>query len=131
MPYIVLFDGICNLCSKSVQFIIRWDKNCHFKFASIQSEYGKRFIEQNKDALVGVDSIIYIRGESIFTKSTAVIWIFIDLRGIWIIFGILFIIPKFIRDLLYNLISKNRYKVFGKREQCLLPDDKINSRFLN
>lgn len=128
---VILFDGVCNLCSGFVQFIIKRDKSGKFKFASLQSVYAKDKLKStgiNSDEL---STVVFISGNRIYTKSTAALKIAKELGGSWRLLYPLIIIPKFLRDGVYNLIAKNRYKWFGKQESCMLPDPELRSRFLD
>jgi len=127
---IVLFDGYCNLCSWSVQFILKRDHRDHFRFASVQSDIGKEilsFFEINDEA---DKSVILIENELYYLKSDAALRIARKLRRLWTILYILIIIPKFMRDFIYMFISKNRYKWFGKKQECYLPDSNTKNKFL-
>jgi predicted DCC family thiol-disulfide oxidoreductase YuxK len=128
---IILFDGICNFCNGSVNFIIDRDPNCKFKFASLQSEIGQEYLKKNGLSTKDLDSIILIKNNKLYKKSSAVLLILKELKGGWYIFYLLlYRIPASIRDILYNLIAKNRYKFFGKSEQCRIPDPGLKNRFL-
>ncbi|MDY7393813.1 thiol-disulfide oxidoreductase DCC family protein [Aureibaculum sp. 2210JD6-5] len=128
---IVLFDGVCNLCNNVVQFIIEHDKNKHFLFASLQSDAAQdillHFNKKNSD----FDSVVLIENEKIFEKSSATLKIAKRLSGIWKYSYALIIIPKFIRDFFYTIISQNRYKWFGKKEDCMMPTAALKARFLD
>ena len=126
----ILFDGICNFCNSAVNFIIRHDKKNNFKFAPIQSEVGKSLIDQFKMNPVGIDSVILIKGDSYYIKSKAFIKIIKNLKGLWKLFNILIIIQRPIRDFFYDIFARNRYKWFGKREECMVPTKEIKNRFL-
>ncbi|HIQ27022.1 MAG TPA: DUF393 domain-containing protein [Sulfurovum sp.] len=125
---IIIFDGVCNLCSSAVQFIIRHDTNAYFYFTSLQSDVGKALVKKYK--LEDVDSIVLIQGETFFTYSDAVIEIIKYLDGKWKYFTILQYIPKIIRDLIYQYIAKYRYRIFGRQDICMMPSEKNKSRFL-
>lgn len=127
---IILFDGVCNLCNKSVQFVIEHDEHNHFKFASLQSNFGQNFLKENKLDQNDFDSIIYIENGKYSTKSSAALKIakHLDKNISWLNYFI--IIPKFIRDFFYNIIAKNRYKFFGKQERCWLPTKELKAKFL-
>lgn len=125
---IIIFDGVCNLCSSAVQFIIRHDTNAYFYFTSLQSDVGKALMKKYK--LEDVDSIVLIQGETFFTYSDAVIEIIKYLDGKWKYFTILQYIPKIIRDLIYQYIAKYRYRIFGRQDICMMPSEKNKSRFL-
>ncbi|WP_045516782.1 thiol-disulfide oxidoreductase DCC family protein [Neobacillus niacini] len=129
METIILFDGICNLCNSSVQFIIKRDPKGHFKFASLQSETGQFLLNQygiSKE----IDSIIVIENEKVYIKSSAALRICSRLNGIWRYLSILRVLPPFIRNFVYDMVAKNRYKWFGKKESCLLPTSEMKKRFL-
>jgi predicted DCC family thiol-disulfide oxidoreductase YuxK len=128
---IIFFDGICNFCNSSVNFIIKRDKKNYFKFASLQSEYAQNFLELKNLPKNEFESIILLENNKIFQKSTAALKIAKHLNGFWKIFYILIIIPSFIRNFFYDIIAKNRYKWFGKRESCMIPDEKVRDKFLN
>ena len=129
MSAIILFDGVCNFCNGSVNFIIERDKKNYFKFAPLQSEIGQTFIE--KFDLSAIDSIILIENDEAFTHSTAALKIAKNLGGIWAWFYVFVIVPRFLRDFFYKLFAKYRYKLFGKQEACMLPTPEVRARFLN
>lgn len=128
MSAIILFDGVCNFCNSSVNFIIERDKQNYFKFAPLQSEIGQTFIE--KFDLSDLDSIILVENDMAFTHSTAALKIAKQLGGIWSVFYVFIIFPRFIRDFFYKLFAKYRYKLFGKKDQCMMPTPEIRERFL-
>jgi predicted DCC family thiol-disulfide oxidoreductase YuxK len=119
--YIILFDGICNLCNWSVEFVIKRDSKRKFKFFSLQSEAGKSLLNNFDRNSSGLDTIIYLKDDKRYIKSTAILHILKDIGGIWKLFYLGIIVPKFIRDFFYNLIAKYRYNIFGKRESCTIP----------
>jgi predicted DCC family thiol-disulfide oxidoreductase YuxK len=126
---IIFFDGVCNLCNGAINFIIDHDRNGYFKFAPLQSIAAEQYIPLTIKE--NADSIILINTEGkISSKSTAALKIAKKLNGLWKIFFIFIIIPKFIRDYLYDFIAKNRYKWFGKRDSCRMPTTEIKNRFL-
>jgi predicted DCC family thiol-disulfide oxidoreductase YuxK len=127
---IILFDGICNLCNQSVQFIIEHDKNNQFLFASLQSEFGQKFLQENKLNSTQFDSVIFIENDNFYTKSSAALRISKYLDGVISWLTIFMIIPKPLRDLVYSFIAKNRYRWFGKQESCWLPTPALKSKFL-
>ena len=129
MERIVLFDGECNFCNQSVQFIIKRDPKGRFKFASQQSEVGQSFMMKYQIPN-GVDSIVLIEGSKSYLQSSAALRISKSLKGFWKVGFALIIVPNKIRDWAYNLIAKNRYKWFGKLEACQLPSPEIKKRFL-
>ena len=127
---VILFDGVCNLCSGSVQFILKRDKEKKFLFASLQSNYGQDLLKQLDLPTDTFNSFILYEDGKIFARSTAALKMFSQLSG-WGWVKIFFIVPKFIRDGVYNLIAKNRYKWFGKKEECWLPTPDLKARFLD
>ena len=127
---ILLFDGVCNLCNRSVQFIIRIDKKERIRFAPVQSIPGQLLLKKYSVDPTVIDSVVYLSGEKVFLKSTAVLRILKDIGGGWKILYAFIIIPEFIRDYFYDLIAKSRYRIFGRRDSCMVPSDDINRRFL-
>ena len=127
---VILFDGICNLCSGSVQFILKRDKEKKFLFASLQSPYGQDLLKQFDLPVNIFNSFILFDNGKVLTRSTAALKIFSQLKGWkWVkVFGA---VPKFIRDAVYNLIARNRYKWFGKKEECWVPTPELKARFLD
>jgi predicted DCC family thiol-disulfide oxidoreductase YuxK len=128
---VILFDGLCNLCNSSVQFVIKRDTQEKFLFASLQSAYAKRnlpFILVNDSNL---QSIVLKNEDKVLIKSTAALTISRELSGLWpLLYGFM-IIPKFIRDGVYDFIGRNRYSWFGKKDQCMIPSKELKSRFLD
>jgi predicted DCC family thiol-disulfide oxidoreductase YuxK len=117
---IILFDGYCNLCSWSVQFVINRDKKNKFKFASLQSDFGKKLLFENNLPESDFNSLVLYENGKIYTQSTGALKIARSLSGLWSICYVAIILPKFLRDIIYNWIAKNRYKWFGKKETCYL-----------
>ncbi|HWK24322.1 MAG TPA: DUF393 domain-containing protein [Ureibacillus sp.] len=126
---IVLFDGDCHFCDASVQFIIKRDRNKNFKFASIQSEIGQSLIEQFHIPK-SLDSVIYIEETKCYVKSTAVLRITKKLDGGWKCFYPLIFIPAFMRNIIYDLVAKNRHKL-RKQKVCKIPTKEDLERFLH
>jgi len=128
---IVLFDGVCNLCNGAVQFIIRHDKKNIFMFASLQSEVGRKILEQYNFPLDELNSFILIENNKAYTRSTGALRVAKKLNGLWpLLYGFI-IIPKFIRDSIYNWVAENRYKWFGKKDACMIPTPELKARFLS
>lgn len=124
---IILFDGECNFCDASVQFIIKRD-NGTFHFASLQSKFGKELVKRFR--LQSIDSLVLIENDRAYTKSTAALRIAKRLYLLWPLCYLLIVLPKPIRDSIYDFIAKNRYKWFGKKEVCMLSSEKDRIRFL-
>jgi predicted DCC family thiol-disulfide oxidoreductase YuxK len=127
---LVLFDGYCNLCNGAVQFILKRDKKEHFYFASLSWPVAEPVL-QSSDELKDVDSIILYDGERVYTRSSAALRISSYMGGLWPLFNVFWIMPKFFRDPVYNFIARNRYKWFGKKDTCMMPDSDVSHRFLN
>ena len=120
---IILFDGVCNLCNGAVRFIIKRDRFGKFRFASLQSDAGRALLEQNGVTHRGTDSIVYIpqQGDA-FSESSAVLYILKELGRGWQLLFPLIHLPGFLRDGIYRFIARNRYRWFGKKEKCMLPE---------
>lgn len=133
IPYqpLLLFDGICNLCNTSINYIIKRDKRQLFKFASLQSDAAKQVLLQFNEKKYSIDSIILIYNNSIYYKSSAILKLLSIMGGIYSVSAIGYIIPKKLRDKLYDYIATNRYKWFGKRESCMLPTTDLEQRFID
>ena len=130
-PPIILFDGVCNLCNKSVQTVLRKDKTGIFKFASLQSDVGQKLLKEYNLPTENFGSFVLIQNGKIYLKSTAALIVAKQLSGpIKLLYGFM-IVPAFIRNFFYNIIAKNRYKWFGKMDECMIPTPEIKSRFLN
>jgi predicted DCC family thiol-disulfide oxidoreductase YuxK len=126
---IVLFDGVCNFCQSSVQFIIKHESNQELRFASLQSEFGKSIIQQYqipKD----IDSIVFIEHQKAYIKSDAALKISTYFKFPFKLLTIFKIVPTFIRNKVYDYIAKNRYAWFGKQDACMLPNAEIRNRFI-
>jgi len=128
---VILFDGVCNLCNSSVQFIIKRDRKRIFRYASLQSEFGKKIIERFKLADKNIDSIILFENNSIKIKSTAVLQVLKRTGGIYSILYVFIIVPESIRNGIYDFIARNRYRWFGKRETCMIPTPELKKRFID
>jgi predicted DCC family thiol-disulfide oxidoreductase YuxK len=125
---IILFDGVCNFCDSSVNFIIEHDKKGIFKFAPLQTEIGKTYIDEF--GLNEIDSVILVEDGKVYTHSTAALRIAKRLDGIWSWAYAFIIVPRFIRDFFYKLFAANRYRLFGKKDACMLPTPEVRARFL-
>lgn len=124
---VVLFDGVCNLCNTSVQWLIRHDKNQIFKFASLQSDYAAEHLKNSEYQFI--DSIILLDDDRIYSKSSAVLRILKRLRLPYNLLWVFIIVPPFVRNFVYDVVARNRYKWFGKRATCMLPSDELKARF--
>jgi predicted DCC family thiol-disulfide oxidoreductase YuxK len=118
--HIILFDGYCNLCSSAVQFILKRDKKGIFSYAALQSDFGKNRLAASGLSTTEIDTIVLIENDIVYTYSTAALKIAKNLSGIWPLFYGAIILPRFLRDTIYKLIAKNRYRWFGKKETCMM-----------
>lgn len=125
---VILFDGVCNFCNSSINLVIRNDKKAYFQFAPLQGEIAQQLVGNR--ILPTPESVILLEDGKIYEKSTAALRIAKKLDGLWPLVYILHIIPKFVRDPIYDLIARNRYKWFGKKETCMIPGPDIINRFL-
>ncbi len=128
---VILFDGVCNLCNGAVQFIIKRDRKNIFMFASLQSLFGQEVLQKFNLTSSTFNSFILLQQGKIYTKSTGALMVAKHLNGGWWWLYLFIIIPLFIRDAVYNLIAKNRYKWFGKKEACWIPNPALKSRFID
>ncbi len=126
---IVFFDGVCNLCQGSVRYLIKHDKKGVLKFASLQGNYAKDFVNETK--IQSMQSILFFDGKILYKKSTAVLKLSRLLGGWHQLLLLGYILPRFVRDWLYNIVAKNRYRWFGKKDQCMLPSKGFENRFLD
>ncbi|MFC2115263.1 thiol-disulfide oxidoreductase DCC family protein [Bacteroidota bacterium] len=127
---IVLFDGFCNFCSGSVRFIIRRDPGSIFMFAASQSPAGEKIIDEYGIGKLARHSIVLIKDRKIYQKSDAALRIAAKLRGLWPLLSGFFVFPRAFRDMIYDMIARNRYRFYGTRDQCFVPDAGIHNRFL-
>ncbi|WP_128893640.1 thiol-disulfide oxidoreductase DCC family protein [Longirhabdus pacifica] len=130
MRHVILFDGECHLCNTAVQFIIKRDPKAVFSFAALQSDVGKKIIKKHNIS-DGVDSLILIYNDKCYIKSSAALTISKHLKGLWKGLYFFIVVPKPIRDYGYGIVAKNRYKWFGKRENCMVPTEDIKKRFIH
>jgi predicted DCC family thiol-disulfide oxidoreductase YuxK len=128
MPSIIYFDGVCNLCSGFVQFVIKRDPKHYFRFASLQGVAGTLLREQHPD--IG-DSLVLVENGKIFTESAAALRVARRLKGGWPLCYALIIIPPFISNFFYRFIAANRYKWFGKTDQCMVPAAELQELFVD
>lgn len=128
---IILFDGVCNLCEASVQFVIKYDKKDVFRFVALQSDLGKELIKHIGLDNKNIDSVVlYEPGIAYYYKSTAALEIAKNLGGFFHLGTIFRLIPNGLRNLIYDYVAKNRYQWYGKKESCLIPTKEIQSKFL-
>lgn len=127
---VIFFDGVCNLCNGFVQFVIRRDQSGKFKFASLQSQAAENMLRPFNFPLDELNTIALVQDGKIFLRSRAVLRIASQLGGLWKLAVLLYIFPSFFSDAVYNLISKYRYKLFGKKDSCMIPTPELKSRFI-
>jgi len=128
---VILFDGVCNLCSSVVQFVIKHDSKKQFRFASLQSTFGENIMRRFGLPADQLNSFILLEDDKIYTRSSAALRVIKKLNGLWWLMYGFIILPPFIRDAIYNLIARNRYKWFGKKESCWLPTPELQKLFLD
>ena len=127
----VLFDGVCNLCDASVQFVIRRDPGAVFRFASFQGDAGERIARDHGIDPEVLDSMVLIEGGRVHRKSSAALRVARRLRFPWPILYAMIVVPPFIRDSVYDFIGRRRYRWFGRKEACWVPDASLRARFLD
>ncbi len=128
---IILFDGLCNLCDSSVQFVIKYDTNDQFRFVALQSELGQKIISHIGINLKNIDSVVlYEPGVAYYYKSNAALQVARNLGGLFHLGTVFRIIPTTLRNILYDYIAKNRYSWYGKKQSCMIPTEELKSKFL-
>jgi len=127
---ILLFDGVCNLCNGFVQFIVKRDPEGIFQFASLQSDAGQELMKQHGFNPDEINTVILVEEDRVYTRSDVPLRVVQKFSGLWPMLYVFVIIPKAIRDAIYNWVAQNRYKWFGKKDQCMIPTPELKSRFL-
>jgi predicted DCC family thiol-disulfide oxidoreductase YuxK len=127
---VVLFDGVCNLCNGTVQFIIAHDPAAHFHFAALESEAARRLLGETQMSGTLPDSVILVEDGRVYTRSTAALRIARRLSFPWPVISALIVIPRPLRDMIYDVIARHRYRWFGKRDSCMPPTEELRARFL-
>lgn len=141
MGAVVLFDGVCNFCDASVNFVIEHDRDGYFKFAPLQSDAGAKLAAEHGLAsetakapsegdLIPIDSVILVENGQAYTHSTAALRILKQLGFPWSLLYAFIIVPKPVRDFFYGLFAKYRYRIFGRKDECMLPSPEVQARFL-
>jgi len=128
---VILFDGLCNLCSSSVQFIIRHDKKDLFRFASLQGEVGQQVLKAHHLPADDLNSFVLYQQGMVYTKSSGALRVAKQLNGAWPLLYVFIIIPPFIRNAIYSWVASNRYKWFGKKNECWLPTPALRKKFID
>ena len=128
---VILFDGVCNLCSGSVQYVIKHDPHRLFRFASLQSDFARNILMRCDLPIKEFNSFVLLDDNKIYTRSTAALRVVRKLNGVVKFLYLFIIVPKFIRDPAYNIIANNRYRWFGKKQTCWLPSPQLKNLFLD
>ena len=129
--HIIVFDGVCKFCNGAVNFIIRRDPNKMFRFAPMQSEAGQRLIEKYNADMVGVDTFLLIKNGVCFERTDAALEIAKDLSGLWPLCRAFRVLPRSFRDFFYRKLAVNRYQLFGRFDECMVPTPEIRDRFID
>ena len=128
---IILFDGVCNFCNGAINFVLKQDKKGIFRFAPLQSEAGQKLLQQFNLSIKDFDSFVLIDQGKVYKKSAASLRVMNQLPWYWKEVQIFRIIPRIFRDAIYDFIANNRYKWFGKKDQCMVPGPGMRNRFLS
>ncbi|HEV2830315.1 MAG TPA: thiol-disulfide oxidoreductase DCC family protein [Pyrinomonadaceae bacterium] len=133
---IVLYDGVCGLCNHLVQFLLKRDKNDRFRFASLQSEFAQTLMMKHGVDPHDLDTVYVVKehgqsNETLLARSDAILFMLQQLGGVWKLSGVGRVLPGAFRDAVYKIVARNRYRVFGKHESCMLPEPKHRAKFLD
>jgi predicted DCC family thiol-disulfide oxidoreductase YuxK len=133
---ILLYDGVCGLCNRLTQFLLKRDRHDRLLFASLQSEFAAAIINRHGKDAHDLDTVYVVQdyeqpNEILLNRSDAILFLAKQLGGVWSLTAVAKILPQWLRDRLYNLVARNRYKVFGKHETCMLPEPKHRRKFLD
>jgi predicted DCC family thiol-disulfide oxidoreductase YuxK len=133
---IILYDGVCGLCNGLNRFLLKRDKHDRFRFASLQSEFAASLLKQHGINAVDLDTVYVVvdhgqASERLLARSDAILHVLRQLGGIWNVFRLGIAVPKSLRDALYNVVARNRYRVFGKYDVCLMPEERYRRKFLD
>jgi len=128
---VILFDGVCNLCTGSVRFVIERDSRKQFRFASLQSPVAEKLLGPQRNEADRLESVVLVVGARIYRKSSAALLIVRRLDGLWPLLSVLLAIPRPLRDAVYDWIGRRRYRMFGKRAACWKPQPELADRFLD
>ena len=126
----VVFDGVCNLCNRSVRFILRHEAEPEIQFSPMQSPAGARLLRQHNLSVDDLRTFVLVSGERAYVRSDAAIRIARHLKGGWKWLGLLRIVPRPLRDWAYDVVARNRYRWFGRTDTCMVPTPELRSRFL-
>lgn len=128
--HVIVFDGVCVLCSGWVHFLLRVDRAARYRFASMQSQSGRNLLASHGLDADDPVSFLLVTPSRAWTDSDAILRVLIGLGGAWRMAAALRVLPRFVRDPLYRAVARNRYRIFGKRDSCLVPGENVRSRFL-
>lgn len=126
---VIFFDGVCNLCNASVQFVIKHDKKNYFRFSALQGKYAEKFLPKFNVKPEELVSILLLEQGRLYTKSSSALRVVKRLNGLWPLLYVFIIVPKFIRDWVYDIVAKNRYKWWGRQESCWVPTPELKEKF--
>lgn len=127
---VLLFDGVCNLCNGAVRFVLQWDAQKNFRFASLQSNVAQQLLQEH-GVLKKFDSVVLLQDGNLFQKSSAVLKVLNSFGWRWKWTLVFWLVPRPLRDGIYDWIAKNRYRWFGKRDACMIPTPELRNRFLD
>ncbi len=130
-PAVILFDGVCNFCNSSVQFVIKRDPKRYFRYAPLQSAYGQAELARYGLPVESFGSFVLVEDGKAYTRSTASLRVARKLSGAWPVLYAFIIVPAFLRNMVYEFIAQNRYRWFGKRAQCMIPNAEQRALFLS
>lgn len=129
-PATLLFDGVCNLCSGVVQWVIAHDAGARFRFASLQSDAGRALLAEHGLPLDAMDSVVLVDGDRHWLRSDAALELLRRIGGGWALLAALRIVPRPLRDAVYGWVARNRYRWYGRRAECWVPTPELRARFL-
>jgi len=127
---VILFDGVCNLCNATVQFVVARDPRGRFRFAALQSAAARQLLQRHDAAPADLGTVVLVDGEHRYTKSDAVLRVVRHLSGAWPVLSVLRLVPRPLRDAVYDWVARNRYDWFGRRRTCMVPTPELRTRFL-
>lgn len=128
---VILFDGVCNFCNSTVNFIIRRDQKKIFRYAPLQSPAGRKLLQQHGLSTEKLGSFVLIDNGRAYTKTTAALHLYPKLGGGWKLLKALWVVPAFLRNAAYDIVAANRYKWWGKKDACIVPSPEVRSLFLS
>jgi predicted DCC family thiol-disulfide oxidoreductase YuxK len=133
---IVFYDGLCGLCNGLNQFLLKRDKHDHFRFASLQSKFANSVLQRHGVSALDLDTVYVVldyekANERLLARSDAILHVLRQLGGVWSVFQLVRVIPKFLRNGVYNVVARNRYRMFGKYDTCLMPEERYRRKFLD